>query len=102
MRRGRPAANAIWGNRRAVLAGDFLYARASSIIVEDGSLEIVESYDVRRTATVSLVPSNRVPPMGYKNPDFNLDEGIRQIGLKISAQSDRVRGAGYRFSPDGD
>jgi len=44
MRRGRPAANAIWGNRRAVLAGDFLYARASSIVVEDGNLEIVESY----------------------------------------------------------
>lgn len=44
MRRGQPAANAIWGNRRAVLAGDFFYARASSIIVEDGNLEIVESY----------------------------------------------------------
>jgi octaprenyl-diphosphate synthase len=44
MRRGRPAANAIWGNRRAVLAGDFFYARASSIITEDGDLEIVESY----------------------------------------------------------
>jgi len=44
MRRGRPAANAIWGNRRAVLVGDFLYARASSIIVQDGNLEIVESY----------------------------------------------------------
>lgn len=43
-RRGRPAANAIWGNRRAVLAGDFLYARASSIIIEDGNLEMVESY----------------------------------------------------------
>ena len=44
LRRGRPSANAIWGNRRAVLAGDFLYARASSIVVEDGNLEIVESY----------------------------------------------------------
>ena len=44
VRRGRAAANAIWGNRRAVLAGDFFYARASSIIVEDGNLEIVESY----------------------------------------------------------
>ncbi|MEZ4290196.1 MAG: polyprenyl synthetase family protein [Myxococcota bacterium] len=44
LRRGRPSANAIWGNRRAVLAGDFFYARASSIIVEDGNLEIVESY----------------------------------------------------------
>jgi octaprenyl-diphosphate synthase len=44
VRRGRPSANAIWGNRRAVLAGDFFYARASSIVVEDGNLEIVESY----------------------------------------------------------
>jgi len=44
MRRGRPAANAIWGNRRAVLAGDFFYARASSIVIEDGNLEIVESF----------------------------------------------------------
>ena len=44
VRRGRPSANAIWGNRRAVLAGDFFYARASSIIVEDGNLAIVESY----------------------------------------------------------
>lgn len=44
IRRGRPAANAIWGNRRAVLAGDFFYARASSVIIEDGDLEIVESF----------------------------------------------------------
>jgi octaprenyl-diphosphate synthase len=44
IRRGRPAANAIWGNRRAVLAGDFFYARASSIIIEDGDLEIIESF----------------------------------------------------------
>jgi octaprenyl-diphosphate synthase len=44
MRRGRAAANAIWGNRRAVLAGDFFYARASSIVIEDGDLEMVESF----------------------------------------------------------
>ena len=28
VRRGRESANAVWGNRRAVLAGDFFYARA--------------------------------------------------------------------------
>ena len=31
----------MWGNRRAILVGDFLYARASSMIVEDGDLEIL-------------------------------------------------------------
>jgi len=44
VRRGRPSANAIWGNRRAVLAGDFFYGRASSIVIQDGNLAIVESY----------------------------------------------------------
>jgi octaprenyl-diphosphate synthase len=41
LRRGRPSANALWGNRRAVLAGDFFYARASSLIVEDGDVDIL-------------------------------------------------------------
>jgi octaprenyl-diphosphate synthase len=41
LRRGRPSAMALWGNRRAVLAGDFFYARASSMIVEDGDLEVL-------------------------------------------------------------
>jgi len=44
LRRGRPSANAVWGNRRAVLAGDFFYARASSMVVEDGSMAIVERF----------------------------------------------------------
>jgi len=44
LRRGRPSANAIWGNRRAVLGGDFFYARASSMIVEDGDLAILSIF----------------------------------------------------------
>ena len=39
LRRGQPSANALWGNRRAVLGGDFLYARACSLIVEDGDAD---------------------------------------------------------------
>ena len=41
LRRGQPSVNAVWGNRRAVLGGDFLYARASSMIVEDGDQGIL-------------------------------------------------------------
>ncbi len=41
LRRGREAANALWGNRRAVLVGDFFYASASSMIVDDGDLEVL-------------------------------------------------------------
>ncbi len=44
LRRGQPAARAIWGNRRAVLVGDFFYSRASSMIVEDGDLDVLEIF----------------------------------------------------------
>jgi octaprenyl-diphosphate synthase len=44
LRRGQPSANAVWGNRRAVLAGDFLYGRASSMVIEDGNIDILEVF----------------------------------------------------------
>jgi octaprenyl-diphosphate synthase len=61
LRRGRPSANAIWGNRRAVLAGDFLYARASSMIVEDGDLDIlwIFSNTIRSMAEGELLQLGR-------------------------------------------
>ncbi|MGH0036101.1 MAG: polyprenyl synthetase family protein [Myxococcota bacterium] len=61
LRRGRPSANAVWGNRRAVLAGDFFYARASSMIVEDGDLEILEIFSdtIRRMAEGELLQLQR-------------------------------------------
>jgi octaprenyl-diphosphate synthase len=57
LRRGRPSANAVWGNRRAVLGGDFLYARASAMIVEDGDLDILWIFadTIRRMAEGELL-----------------------------------------------
>ena len=40
-RRGRPSVNARWDHRIAILVGDFLYARASQTLVEDGDPEIL-------------------------------------------------------------
>ncbi|MBB4315544.1 octaprenyl-diphosphate synthase [Roseospira marina] len=40
-RRGRDTANAVWGNKPSVLVGDFLFARAFELMVEDGSLEVM-------------------------------------------------------------
>jgi len=57
LRRGRAAAHAVYGNRRAVLVGDYLYARASSMIVEDGDPEIqwVFSDTIRRMSEGELL-----------------------------------------------
>jgi cellulose synthase/poly-beta-1,6-N-acetylglucosamine synthase-like glycosyltransferase/Leucine-rich repeat (LRR) protein len=64
--------------------------------LEYGSMQIIESHDVPRPVTVELIPGPRVPAMGYQDKGFDPGAGIRQVGLKISAQSDRVSGAGYR------
>jgi len=41
LRRGQPSANALFGNKASVLVGDFLFARAFELMVEDGSLEVL-------------------------------------------------------------
>ncbi len=43
MRRGRPTANAIFGNGTAVLSGDYLLARAMRLLAIDGDLRIIRS-----------------------------------------------------------
>ena len=41
LRRGRPTANAEFGNAPSVLVGDFLYSRAFQLLVEIGNMEIM-------------------------------------------------------------
>ena len=42
LRRGRDTANAVWGNKPAILVGDFLFSRAFELMVADGSLRILD------------------------------------------------------------
>jgi octaprenyl-diphosphate synthase len=41
LRRGRPTANATWGNASSVLVGDFLYTRAFQLMVALGNMEVM-------------------------------------------------------------
>jgi octaprenyl-diphosphate synthase len=41
LRRGQPSANEVFGNEASVLVGDFLFARAFQLMVEDGSIEVL-------------------------------------------------------------
>lgn len=41
MRRGKPAAKSVWGNAPSILVGDFLFAKAFTLMVEAGNLEIL-------------------------------------------------------------
>ncbi|AHF02998.1 octaprenyl diphosphate synthase [Marichromatium purpuratum 984] len=42
MRRNRETANAVWGNEASVLVGDFLYSRAFEMMVDVGSMRVME------------------------------------------------------------
>jgi len=41
LRRGRAAANVVWGNKPSILVGDFLFSRAFQLMVEAGSLSVL-------------------------------------------------------------
>ena len=42
LRRGKAAANIVFGNPATVLVGDFLFSRAFELMVEDGSLKVLK------------------------------------------------------------
>jgi len=66
MRRGRSTANAKWGNAPSVLVGDFLYSRAFQMMVDIGSVPVME---VLSNATNVIAEGEVFQLMNCKNPD---------------------------------
>jgi len=52
LRRGQPSANGVWGNQASVLVGDFLFACALHLIVNDGDAHILKLFS-RVTSTLA-------------------------------------------------
>jgi octaprenyl-diphosphate synthase len=52
LRRGHETANAIWGNGSSVLVGDYLYSRAFEMMVDIGSMRVMEILS-RATNTIA-------------------------------------------------
>ena len=44
VRRGKPSANVVFGNSVSVLVGDFLFARASQLMTDDGDIDVLGIY----------------------------------------------------------
>ncbi len=42
LRRGKTAANIVWGNKPSILVGDFLFSRAFQLMVETGSVRVLD------------------------------------------------------------
>jgi octaprenyl-diphosphate synthase len=51
LRRGRPSANARWGDDASILVGDHLYSKSFALMVQDGDAQVLETL---ARATVSM------------------------------------------------
>jgi len=108
MRRGRSTANAKWGNAPSVLVGDFLYSRAFQMMVEIGSVPVM---DVLSNATNIIAEGEVFQLMNCKNPDVTeaayfeviknktamLFEAASHSAAILSEASDEVRIAMQEF-----
>lgn len=76
LRRGNATANAKWGNAPSVLVGDFLYSRAFQIMVEIGSMEVMQ---VISHATTIIAEGEVLQLLNQRNPDINEDAYLQVV-----------------------
>lgn len=82
LRRGKPAASKVFGNQASVLVGDFLFARASELVVETGSVEALEA--LARASRV--MTEGEVLQMSLAGKaDITRDQYFTVIGAKSAA-----------------
>lgn len=81
MRRGRSTANAKWGNAPSVLVGDFLYSRAFQMMVEIGSVPVM---NVLSDATNIIAEGEVFQLMNCKNPDVSEEAYFKVIKNKTA------------------
>ena len=72
LRRGRPTANANWGNAPSVLVGDFLYSRAFQILVGIGSMPLMDllSHTTNTVAEGEVLQLTRVGDSATSEEDY--------------------------------
>ena len=101
MRRGEATANEVWGNQASVLVGDFLYSRSFEMMVEVGSMRVME---IMAKTTNRIAEGEVMQLINCHSPDTTeeqymetvrcktakLFESAAQLGAVISGQSSAV------------
>lgn len=81
LRRGRPTANAQWGNAPSVLVGDFLYSRAFQMMVSIGSMEVMAIL----SDTTNIIAEGEVQQLvNARDPNVNEENYFRVIDKKTA------------------
>jgi heptaprenyl diphosphate synthase len=81
LRRGRPSANSRWGNSVAILAGDYLFARASRILADLGA----EAIRIQAETFCRLCDGQLAETVGPRPGEDPLDHYMRVIDGKTGS-----------------
>jgi octaprenyl-diphosphate synthase len=101
LRRGQATANQRWGNEASVLVGDFLYSRSFQMMVEAGSMRVME---ILASATNTIAEGEVQQLLNRHDPDTTearylqvihnktakLFEAAAQIGAVLSGSTSAV------------
>ncbi|WP_295391561.1 polyprenyl synthetase family protein [uncultured Thiodictyon sp.] len=81
LRRSQETANIVWGNEAAVLVGDFLYSRSFEMMVETGSMRVME---VLAHATNRIAEGEVLQLLNTKDPDTDEHRYMEVIDRKTA------------------
>ncbi|MFZ5484095.1 MAG: octaprenyl diphosphate synthase [Pseudomonadota bacterium] len=81
LRRGRPTANAEFGNAASVLVGDFLYSRAFQMMVSVHDMHVME---ILSDATNVIAEGEVLQLMNCHDPDIEIEAYLQVIRYKTA------------------
>ena len=107
-RRGRPTANLLWDNTSSVLVGDYLFARAFQLMVEIGSLDVLdilsnaaatiaEGEVLQITAAQNIATSEETYLKVIRGKTAALFSAATKVGGVIAGKDDATVEALYTF-----
>jgi octaprenyl-diphosphate synthase len=82
MRRGKPTANAVFGNGVAVLSGDFLLARALRLLATDGDISIIRTVS---EITIEMSEGEVLEILATGNPEITREHYYEILHKKTAA-----------------
>ncbi|KIC11856.1 farnesyltranstransferase [Leisingera sp. ANG-M1] len=81
-RRGRPTANLLWDNKSSVLVGDYLFARSFQLMVETGSLRVL---DILANASATIAEGEVLQMTAASNLKTDEDIYLQVVRGKTAA-----------------
>ncbi|MFK7870166.1 MAG: polyprenyl synthetase family protein [Roseobacter sp.] len=107
-RRGRPTANLLWDNKSSVLVGDYLFARSFQLMVETGSLRVLdilsnaaatiaEGEVLQLTASQNLATTEDIYLQVVRGKTAALFSAATEVGGVISGAPDAHCAALYAY-----